>query len=115
MGKNEPIYRGTGDPLRDQKGLIEELKSDYKAVVDLWAQMQKRGWDMTDMDRLLQRIAWVKTDMEALRGLQKDQIEGICWGEMDGIEREIHFIQNKIRIRINRVLTDKLSPSVIKA
>lgn len=106
MIRNRPIYQTTGHRIRGQDVLIKQIKKDYDECKERWKRIQKKIADISEAERILQVIAWIKTGIEELKEIQGSTIEGISWGEMNDIEKEILRIQNMIRIRIRGVLTD---------
>ena len=107
MFRNQVLYHGMGYQIRDQEILISQIKADYKAVQKKWEQVQNQTADIAEIEKILQTIAWVKTGLGELKDLQSGSIETTSWGEINKIEDEMIRIQNKIRIRIKEVLTDK--------
>ena len=106
MISNHPVYHFMGNQIRNQNVLINQVKEDYKECQERWEQVQKEVADISEAEKILQIIAWVKTGLEELRKLQGSTVEGVSWVKMNKIEKEILRIQDKIRIRIKGVLTD---------
>jgi len=100
MIRNRPVYQNTEHRIRNQDVLIGQIKNDYKQCKNLWERVEKEIIDISETERILQIIAWVKAGIEELKEIQGSQIEGISWGEMNNIEKEVLRIQDKIRIKI---------------
>ena len=107
MIRNRPLYNDVGHQIRGQNVLINQIKEDYKECKKRWERIQKEVADISEAEKILQIIAWVKTGLSELKEIQGSTIEGVSWGEINKIEKEILRIQDKIRIRIRGVLTDK--------
>ena len=100
-------YNGGRDQIRDQEALIRQLKNDYAECQNLWVRIQNKSTDNTETEKILQIIAWIKTEIKELQGISGSTIEGVSWGEMDKIQREINSIQNEIRIKIIESVSDE--------
>ena len=107
MDRNRQVYHGMGCQIRDQDVLIRQIKSDYAECKDLWDQVQKGVIDICETEKIEQMIAWIKTGLAELKEIQVNTIEVVSWGEINNIENEILRIEEKIRIKIMGVLTDK--------
>lgn len=86
--------------IRDQKVLATQVRQDYRQCRELWNQVENEISDISEAEKILQQIAWVKTGIEAINELKRNTIEGVNWGELEKIERDVVSIKNKIREKI---------------
>jgi hypothetical protein len=100
MQRSNPFYHAMGHQLAEQTILICQVKADYTEVNERWEQVQKGIADVSEVEKILQKIAWVKSGIDAIRTLQQDEIEGIIQADIKDIEDRIIRIQDKIRNKI---------------
>lgn len=103
MIRNHPIYHDMEHQIRDQNALISQIKEDYKECKKRWERVEKGNIDISEAEKILQIIAWIKTGLTELNEIQGSTVEGISWGEINEIEREILGVQDKIRLKIRIV------------
>lgn len=90
------------DPkTRQLESLTTQIKIDYQALCRLWKQFSNNKTDLTAIDPILQRMAWIKTAMDELNRQQNENIEGIHCGELASIAINIAEIRDQIRIHLN--------------
>lgn len=95
MVNNELFFSVGRSPIRNQEILIRQLKTDYAECKKLLARVQNQSSDDPEIEKFIQSIAWIKTEINEIRRISRDMIEGTNLGEMEEIEREIHLIQKK--------------------
>ncbi|WP_419656024.1 uncharacterized protein Dvar_51300 [Desulfosarcina variabilis str. Montpellier] len=100
MHRNNPFYQDLDHQLAEQTILIRQVKADYTEVNERWEQVQKGRADISEIEKILQKIAWVKSGIEAIKMLQQDKIEGIIQADIKNIEDRIVKIQERIRNKI---------------
>ena len=86
MIRNRLVYQNTGYQIRAQDVLITQIKEDYKECKKQWKRVENRIVDISEVERILQIIAWVKTEITELKKIQGSRIEGIRWGETNNFE-----------------------------
>ena len=88
--------------IRNEKNLEKQIKQDYGEIKELWERVEKGTSDISETEKIMERIAWVNSGIEALKRSMDGNIEGICLAEMDKIKGDVKSIQRKMRIRIKK-------------
>ena len=90
--QNEKSYR-----IRCMKSLIEQLKKDYSNLNRLIKRLKSDVINSPEMEEILQQISWIKQEVNILRKLDSNNIEGILWGEIIEIEKKVIDMEMKIK------------------
>ena len=88
--------------IRNEKNLEKQIKQDYGEIKELWERVEKGTLDISETEKIMERIAWVNSGIKALKRSMEENIEGICLAEMDKIEGDVKSIQRKMGIRIKK-------------
>ena len=89
---NEKSYR-----IRCMKSLIEQLKKDYSNLNKSIRKLKSDVINSPGMEEILQQISWIKREVNILRKLDSNNIEGILWGEIIEIEKKVIDMEMKIK------------------
>ena len=89
---NEKSYR-----IRCMKSLIEQLKKDYSNLNRSIKRLKSDVINSPEMEEILQQISWIKQEVNILRKLDSNNIEGILWGEIKEIEKKVIDMGMKIK------------------
>jgi len=89
---NEESYR-----IRCMKSLIEQLKKDYSNLNKSIKKLKSDVINSPGMEEILQQISWIKREVNILRKLDSNNIEGILWGEIIEIEKKVIDMEMKIK------------------
>ena len=86
--------------IRNEKNLKKQIKQDYEEIKELWERVEKGTSDISETEKIMERIAWVNSGIAELKRSMDEKIEGIYWAEMEKIEGDVKSIQRKMGIRI---------------
>ena len=93
----EGLHNEKGYRLRCMKSLIEQLKMDYINLNGSIKSLKSEKLDISENDKILQTISWIKQEINMLRKLDKS-IEGVLSGEIVDIERQVIDMEMNIKI-----------------
>lgn len=93
------IYGERTYRVRYQQSLIQQIKADYLELNRRWDRFQNGKRNIEDSEQILERIAWIRKSMSEIEDINKNDIEGINWGDMKKIDENIKSMKCKI-IRI---------------
>jgi len=83
--------------IRCMKTLIQQIEEDYRECKQLWKLLESGTIKHDELEELLRVMAWLREDMDTLRGLQAESIEGVFGGDMGHIEREVRDREEYLR------------------
>ena len=93
----EELYDDNGYRIRCIKSIIEQLKKDYSDLNGSKKKMRSGVINSPGMEEILQQISWIKQEVNILRKLDSNNIEGILWGEIIEIEKKVIDMEMKIK------------------
>ncbi len=105
--KNE-IHGGKTYRGRYQQSLIQQTKADYLELDRLWDRFQNGKRNIEDGEQILERIAWIRKSINEIEDIDKNDIEGINWGELKKIDENINSMGFKI-IRITGLFPSEIN------
>lgn len=92
----EGLHNEKGYRLRCMKSLIEQLKMDYINLNGSIKSLKSEKLDISETDKILQKISWIKQEINMLRELDKS-IEGVLSGEIVDIEKQVIDMEMNIK------------------
>ena len=92
----EGLHNEKGYRLRCMKSLIEQLKMDYINLNGSIKSLKSEKLDISETDKILQKISWIKQEINMLRKLDKS-IEGVLSGEIVDIEKQVIDMEMNIK------------------
>ena len=93
----EGLHNEKGYRLRCMKSLIEQIKMDYINLNGSIKSLKSEKLDISETDKILQKISWIKQEINMLRKLDKS-IEGVLSGEIVDIEKQVIDMEMNIKI-----------------
>jgi len=91
----EGLYNDTCYRVRCMRSMAAQIKEDHAELNRLWKGLENSPIDKYHEEESLRLISWLKGGLNLFKELRQRGIEGVCWGEIDAIEKDI---QNKERI-----------------
>jgi hypothetical protein len=91
----DDLYDESGYRIRAMKSLIVQLREDHKDLNRKWKKFkegviaEEKGKDKSKEEEILRILSWVKEGLRVLEELRKRGIEGVIWGEIEDIEKDI--------------------------
>lgn len=86
---DDRLYR-----IRYMRSILEQIREDHRELQRLCNNLKNGPMDKYHEEESLRLITWLKDGLNLFKGLMQRGIEGVCWGEIEDIERDI---QNKER------------------
>lgn len=83
------IYNESGYRIRCMHSLAEQIKSDFADLTMLLERFKSGKLDNTEIEKILQKISWIKESLNMLNQLKVIDIEGIVWGEIELIANDV--------------------------
>ena len=87
--RNDIAYK-----IRCMRSLVGQIKEDHLELNRLWKRLEYGSSDNYDEEELLRLTRRLRDELNLFKELRQRGIEGVCWGEIEEIERDI---QNKER------------------
>jgi hypothetical protein len=94
----ENIYNDKGYRIRCIKSLIRQIKEDYSECKRLWKIFDKGSINHLEIEELARVISWVKEDLDTFKAFRNEGLEGVTWGEIECIERDVREKETKLRL-----------------
>ncbi len=86
--------------VRFMRSAEKQIKEDHAELSRLCKGLKNGPMDKYHEEEALRLISWLKDDLALFKELRGRGIEGLCWGEIDAIEKDV---QNKeISLGVNR-------------
>ena len=93
------LYNKTGYRIRCMEGLIVQIREDYAELNQLWRKLERRGVAPSEMEELVRVFSWLRKGLSVFEELRSRGIEGVTWGELEDIERDVK--EKEMDLRIN--------------
>jgi hypothetical protein len=90
--------------------LAEQVKNDFAELNGLMKQLSTDPLDICEMEQILQKIPWIKQSLNMLEKLRMIDIEGVIWGEIDKIKKDVENIEIHFNKRIFPLVTKRSCP-----
>ena len=94
----EGLHNEKGYRLRCMKSLIEQLKMDYINLNGSIRSFKSEELDISETDKILQKISWIKQEINMLKKLDNKNIEGVLSGEIVDIEKQVIYMEMNIKL-----------------
>ena len=92
--KLDGLRNDSGYKIRCMKSLVDQIKEDHAELNRLCKRLEYGSTDNFDEEELLRLTRWLRDELNLFKELRQKGIEGVCWGEIEEIERDV---QNKER------------------
>ena len=104
------IYNESGYRIRSMHSLAEQVKNDFAELNRLMKKLSTGPLDICEMEQILKKIPWIKQGLNMLKKLRMIDIEGVIWGEIDKIEKDVEHIEIHFNKRIFSLATKRSHP-----
>jgi hypothetical protein len=104
------IYNESGYRIRCMHSLAEQIKSDFAELNGLMKKLNTGSLDICEMEQILQKIPWIKQSLYILKKLRIIDIEGVIWGQIGKIEKDVEHIEIHFNDRIFPLATKRSCP-----
>ena len=84
--------------VRAEKCLMEQIKQEYKELINLIEKSSDGKSKGYETDKILQKVDWINMVLKNLDMSKINNIEGISWGQIIDIKKEVINVQRKIGI-----------------
>ena len=84
--------------IRSMSGLIAQIREDHKALQSLWKEFETGRIDIGHIDEIVKVLSWLRQETEVLTKLRNRGIEGISWGELHRIHKDIGIKENNLKM-----------------
>ena len=92
------LYNETGYRIRYMEGLIVQLREDYAELNQLWKRLERRAVASSEMEELVRVFSWLRKGLSVFEELRRRGIEGVTWGELEDIERDVEEKEMDLRL-----------------
>ena len=99
-------YQNSACRIRCMKSLVEQVRIDYREFNKLRRICKKDEENIGVAKELTRRLCWIKQGLNVLNALGQGTIEGVLWGELEEIEKDV---MNK-KFDLERVAPDSKEP-----
>jgi len=80
------------------KGLLKQIKEDHDECSRLWKRLENGAGNVFEIEELVKGQAWLKEELNTFKEMRDRAIEGISWGEIEHIEKEVKEKETKIKL-----------------
>ena len=87
--KLDGLENDKGYRFRSMRDLVDQIKEDHKGLKRIWDRLVKGPTSLADEEDCLRLICWLREELNVYRELRGKGIEGVLWGEMEEIEKDI--------------------------
>ena len=84
--------------IRAEKYLMEQIKQENKELINLIKKSSDGKSKGYETDKILQKVDWINMVLKNLDMSKINNIEGISWGQIIDIKKEVINVQRKIGI-----------------
>jgi len=93
----------SGYKIRCMRSLARQIKEDYAEWNRLCEKLEKGPMELSEEEELLRVMCWLREGLNVFKELKKSGIEGVSWGEMEEIEKDVRIKENNLKtISINK-------------
>ena len=71
------------------KCLIIQVREDHAELNRLWERFRKGTGSISEIDELVRVLSWLKEGLDVFERFKKEDIEGLFWGEIEDINRDV--------------------------
>jgi len=90
VGENlKDFHSEKGYRIRCMKCLIVQVREDHAELNRLWIKFRKGPGSISEIDELVRVLSWLKVGLDVFEGFKKEDIEGLFWGEIEDINRDV--------------------------
>jgi len=82
--------------IRAEKYLMEQIKQENKELINLIKKSSDGKSKGYETDKILQKVDWINMVLKNLDMSKINNIEGISWGQIIDIKKEVINVQRKI-------------------
>ena len=82
--------------LRVQSSLKNQIKADYRELIGLWNVFKNETTDIESGERILEKISWIKIGINEFKDINRSDIEGLNWGELETIEVNVQSMEREV-------------------
>lgn len=82
-------YTDNGYHMRCIRHLLEQIGKDYARCNRLWERLEKGSADYSEIEEVMETIAWLKIGLRTYRTLTAGKSEGVSWSRMTEIEKTV--------------------------
>jgi len=92
------LYYDKGYRVRCMKSLIRQIKEDYSECNRLWKIFDKGSINHLEIEELARVISWVKEDLDTFKAFRNESLEGVTWGEIKNIEKDMEDKEMRLKL-----------------
>ena len=92
------LYNDKGYRIRCMKGLLKQIKEDHDECSRLWKRLENGAGNVFEIEELVKGQAWLKEELNTFKEMRDRAIEGISWGEIEHIEKEVKEKETNIKL-----------------
>lgn len=92
------LYNDKGYRVRCMKSLLRQVTEDHDECNHLWKRLKRGATDIYEVEEFLRVFSWLKEGLNTLKELRIRGIEGISWGEIKNIEKDIEDKETQLRL-----------------
>jgi len=92
------LYNDKSYRIRCMKGLLKQIKEDHDECSRLWKRLENGAGNVFEIEELVKGQAWLKEELNTFKEMRDRAIEGISWGEIEHIEKEVKEKETNIKL-----------------
>ena len=83
------LYNDKGYKIRCIKSLLKQINEDHEECSRLWKRLENGAGNVFDKEELERILSWIRQGLNTFEEVRKKGIEGISWGEIEHIEKDM--------------------------
>ena len=92
------VYSEKGYRIRCMESLIMQIREGHAKLNRVREMGEKVPRVEADMEDFVRVLSWLKQDLSLFKSLRKRGIEGIAWGKLEHIERDVKARELDLRL-----------------
>ena len=92
------LYNDKSYRVRCMRSLLRQVTEDHDECNRLWKRLKRGATDIYEVEEFLRVFSWLKEGLNKLKELRIRGIEGISWGEIKNIEKDIEDKETQLRL-----------------
>ena len=97
------LCKDKGYRIRSMRSLAEQIKEDHKGLKRIWDRLVKGPIGRDDEEEFMRLISWLREGLNVYKEFKQRGIEGILWGEIEEIDKDIQDKERRFRLNPNCV------------
>jgi hypothetical protein len=91
------------------KTILIQVREDHHNLNRQWKELVQTPTDASKVEELIGTLSWLKEGLEVIHELTKDEIEGVQWGEIKYIKKDIRIKEEELRRLLFSIIRERVN------